>query len=474
MIDCGTNKACFVGYCDPINGCLTVPANGKCDDNDPCTVNDQCNNGQCSGTFESCDDNNPCTADLCFPGVGCNYVSILGACDDNNPCTSGTMCALGQCKGGTTVNCNDNNGCTQDLCDPQKGCVSSMINCDDGNKCTVDLCDVKIGCKHPLVDCGESTSCATVVCSPSVGCVTTPLPCNDNNPCTVDTCVSDVGCTYIQMTGPCDDGDPCTLATTCKNGVCGAGNQALCDDSNPCTVDQCQNGVGCKHTAVDCNDGEPCTVDYCDNTKGCVCVPTSEGKVCDDGNLCSVLTVCKSGQCSDGFLIDCADNDPCTDDLCNPDIGCEHIAVGCSGLCCEESPTVGCGDSECEACVCEEAPLCCEDIWDQNCVELAQSLCGWECGCGGCAPVPGDINDSGITNVVDVQCAIMMALWWMDTGLVPAPTCSLLGQKGADINCDMMINVTDVLLATQMVLGTPLSSDIDFDGDNCPDECLLP
>jgi hypothetical protein len=42
-----------------------------------------------------------------------------------------------------TINCNDNNVCTLDSCDPQSGCSNSPISCDDGNVCTIDSCDAK-------------------------------------------------------------------------------------------------------------------------------------------------------------------------------------------------------------------------------------------------------------------------------------------------------------------------------------------
>lgn len=44
---------CFVGMCDQIQGCLSVPAptGTSCSDGNSCTLNDQCDSGTCEGTL---------------------------------------------------------------------------------------------------------------------------------------------------------------------------------------------------------------------------------------------------------------------------------------------------------------------------------------------------------------------------------------------------------------------------------------
>jgi hypothetical protein len=40
----------------------------------------------------------------------------------------------------------------------------------------------------------------------------------------------------------------------------------VCDDGNPCTIDQCVNGA-CQYTPMNCDDGDPCTEDSCVNSE---------------------------------------------------------------------------------------------------------------------------------------------------------------------------------------------------------------
>ena len=48
------------------------------------------------------------------------------------------------------------------------------------------------------------------------------------------------------------------------------------------------------------------------------------------------------------------------------------------------------------------------------------------------------------------------------------------GESTGDINCDGMINVVDVQLTIMIALGLPISSVMDENGDNVPDNCPLP
>jgi subtilisin-like proprotein convertase family protein len=101
-----------------------------------------------------------------------------------------TTCTTTSC----AVDCNDNNPCTDDSCDPASGCVHTpnASTCNDGNLCTTgDICT------------GGT-------------CVGTPVNCDDGNVCTDDACIAATGlCGHTNNTGPCDDGNPCTTGDTC-------------------------------------------------------------------------------------------------------------------------------------------------------------------------------------------------------------------------------------------------------------------
>ena len=66
-------------------------------------------------------------------------------------------------------NCNDENVCTVDECDPLTGnCTNTPITCDDGNPCTTDSCDVELGCVYTAVpngtSCGDGRECQQGAC----------------------------------------------------------------------------------------------------------------------------------------------------------------------------------------------------------------------------------------------------------------------------------------------------------------------
>lgn len=98
--------------------------------------------------------------------------------------------AAPKCKSG---DCDDGNGCTTDVCDPESGCTHPANNkaCSDGDPCTVQ------------------DSCAATKCSGK------PKPCDDNKPCTADSCDPKAGCQH---------GPDCQLPQVCgaggKKGVC--------------------------------------------------------------------------------------------------------------------------------------------------------------------------------------------------------------------------------------------------------------
>jgi hypothetical protein len=52
--------------------------------------------------------------------------------------------------------------------------------------------------------------------------------------------------------------------------------------------------------------------------------------------------------------------------------------------CCDIGIVPGCLDPVIEACICEIDPYCCENVWDEVCVEMVQSLSCGSCGSGDC------------------------------------------------------------------------------------------
>ncbi len=121
---------CHVAVCNAQNGeCEAVPGNQgqPCTDpNDLCTVNKTCNAGVCLGgqPMDCSQLDQGCLEGVCNVNSGqCTTQPVPngGPCDDLNPCTSGETCQNGNCTGGTAVtqcvggdnccpsNCNANN-----------------------------------------------------------------------------------------------------------------------------------------------------------------------------------------------------------------------------------------------------------------------------------------------------------------------------------------------------------------------------
>ena len=263
----GELSVCMQARCDLFSGlCIAQPRpNGLgCDDTNPCTSNDFCNQGVCSGgVMVACDDENPCTEDICTTDVGCSYTPIEVACEDGDPCTTAEQCKDGACVASKATDCDDANPCTTDACDGMFGCVHQPTpgeSCDDQNACTT------------ASQCTVSGSCEGIA----------NLVCDDQDVCTKDTCDPLLGCQSIQTNAPCNDGDSCTENDSCAQGMC-TGTPLDCNDQDGCTVDECLPETGCAHTAFEgeCDDQDPCTSDdICGAAGLCTGVPVD----CDDGN----------------------------------------------------------------------------------------------------------------------------------------------------------------------------------------------
>jgi len=88
-----------------------------------------------------------------------------------------------------------------------------------------------------------------------------------------------------------------------------------------------------------------------------------------------------------------------------------------------------------------------------------------------CPDILGDLDDSGATDVVDVQCAILTALNLLsDEGF---PGCLNAPTDEADLNCDASWDITDVVLTINGALNQ-WATQLDADGNGCIDSCEEP
>ena len=332
---CSDGNACTDDACDPVNGCIAMANKNSCDDGNSCTSNDKCAGGQCDGGgVISCDDGNPCTNDSCDAVAGCQHGPNFSPCSDGNVCTIADLCQGGLCGPGVPMNCDDGNVCTDDVCDPSGGCVhkNNSAPCSDGTVCTVgDNCQAGNCLAGQAVSCNDGNACTDDSCDPIKGCQikNNSAACNDGSGCTgPDVCNGGV-CT---PKAACDtnaqclpSGDGVNIGCVCKDGF--TGNGFFCQDIDECakTPGLCGNNATCTNTpgsyACSCNgnfaDCNGKVADGCEiDTKGDVNNCNGCGKACGSASEATVACVnsaCAIGSCNAGYL-------DCDNSLAN---GCE-------------------------------------------------------------------------------------------------------------------------------------------------------
>ena len=265
---------------------------------------------------------------------------------------------------------------------------------EDGAPCDApgcQACDTPHCSGSDVVACPlQDTRCPTGDTTPCPLQDSTPCPLQDSTPCPLQ----DSTCSP-QDSVPCPSPDaaPCP---GCDAGLCPGIDAAECPgcpgvDTTVCpgvdTVDcpgcpgadtvECPLCPGCDTTVCpepdvgapeDCPDDDPCTAETWTPEAGCVVIPL-EGFPCDDGDICTIGETCQGGVCDGGATLTCQDENPCTDDTCDPGAGCAFTSNAapcddgdpcttgdaCAGGWCAGSPAATCGDGH--LCLDEE----CED-----------------------------------------------------------------------------------------------------------------
>ena len=223
-----------------------------------------------------CDDENPCTNDSCESLVGCKHTANTDSCDDGDACTTEDHCLNSACVGGAPPNCDDGNACTFDSCIPATGCdhtdaVDGATCGTLGQKCQGGQCQCSVGVVEICGDgtdnnCDGLTDCEDPACNGQA--------CDDHNACTVGDVCGNSTCGGTPKV--CTNTTVTCIATV---GICWpsdgdchfdpAPNGTPCDDADACTEsDQCNNGI-CGGNTISCDDGNSCTTDNCDARTGC-------------------------------------------------------------------------------------------------------------------------------------------------------------------------------------------------------------
>ncbi len=417
-----TYALCHKGTCDAAGACTPEPlTNTACDDQNACTQGDLCDEGKCVGTLKLCDDQNPCTLDECDKASGtCKAVAVDESqaipCDDQNACTEGDLCKGGQCQWTKNVcactkdgDCaDDGNACNGtpaclDLPGGGKGCgpkPGTLVKCDLANDttCSKTACNPASGKCEAVAQvgfaCDDADACTFGdKCNAAGTCKGNAQDCDDQNVCTADSCAAG-SCKNEPTAGACSDGDPCTEGDACQAGAC-KGSPKLCDDGNACTKDFCEAGA-CKASGLSgqacddknactttdacactgnvcsctgkpiapCNDNEACTDDSCDPAIGCKYTPKASGP-CSDGNACTVGDGCQAGKCVAGAPANCTATGACKVADCVPATGCTEKNAT-DGAACDDGNTCT-KDEKCAAGACTGGASICSCTTDANC-----------------------------------------------------------------------------------------------------------
>jgi hypothetical protein len=471
----GSNALCLKSVCDPLSGdCSSAPDHEgiACDDGDGCTIGETCTEGECGGGGPlNCNDGNVCTDDLCDAVAGCQYNPNDNGCQDGSICTVGDACSEGDCLAGKALECDDDNPCTDDTCNPESGCVytpnqgactdnnpctsgdhceagkcvpAQMLDCDDQNPCTDDSCDANLGCIHDQNEapCDDGNECTSKDVCDMGWCLGVQVSCDDGNTCTNDSCDPKGGCQYENNEIFCSDGSVCTSGDQCQGGEC-VGEELDCDDENLCTDDTCGAEFGCLHklNSAACDDGDVCTAN--DHCQGGQCAG-GDGVICNDEIDCTTDSCEAPGGCT--FVpkdLGCNDGNNCTDDVCDPNDGCVHTLNEAP---CEDGNPCTEQDA-CNAGICVGGPQAtCDD--GNVCTE---GSCDGDAGCL-YTPVAGDCDD--------------------DDSCTNNDSCQLGECVGAPLPCDDDVAcTTDQCTAEAGCVSTPVDDFCDDDNVCTTDIC---
>ena len=327
-------------------------SSGPCEDGDPCTLGEKCDQGACVASIDLCacrsDKDCPDDGDLCNGTPFCDKSALPYACrgkpasaivckaSGDTACTKNACVAkTGQCV--ATAIENATFACADGACGWRESPAPSgaIFGCDDGSPCTLgDIC-AKGQCQagadvcacHSDTDCPDDAN----LCNGKPYCDKSkpPWQCK-TNPGSVVACIptSDTACAKavcLPATGTCTSAPVEQVQQACDSAGCswqlappGATAPPLsCSDGNPCT------------------QGEACSNGQCaGGTETCKCKTDLDCAAKEDGNLCNGTLFCNkaSGDCqvNPATQIGCpsGEDTACAKNVCYPKTGaCQPASV---------------------------------------------------------------------------------------------------------------------------------------------------
>lgn len=335
---CADDLPCTTDRCEPDGSCSHEPRSGWCEDGDPCTVADTCDDAVCvAGPPDPCVDNSVCTDDLCTPGLGCLHIANTAECGAENACIEASFCALGSCPPGKAKPCQDNDPCTWDTCDPVSGCelyaVPDPAPCPDGavtahGRCWLALpgdaswTAARITCRQAGMELASianryENDTARAVATTTCGDVAAWIGLSDRGREGNFVWSDDRGARFNNW----NSGEPNNWP-----------GEPSGEDVTELGVDGGWNDLGL--SAV----------------RGCAVCARPLQSSCDDSAPCTTGDLCSDGQCQLGPVDPCDDANACTLDSCTlaaKGSGCQHTAIALP-----DGPTVTCGAGTCAGNTC--------------------------------------------------------------------------------------------------------------------------
>jgi hypothetical protein len=228
----------------------------------------------------------------------------------------------------TNADCDDQNLCTTDVCDPTPGGAGDLFGCTITNNAVP--CDDGLFCN------GDDT-CVNGTCSGHEGdpCIGGGV-CGDNCDEATDSCFDAAGTLCRATNGICDTPETCTGSTgACpaddfEDGTLCRGSNGVCDTAETCSgtsaacpADGFSQGNTCRGSSGVCDVAETCTGQAADcPTDGFV----NEGTACRASNgVCDIIEECTGGSA------ECPADDFEDGTLCRGSAGVCDVAENCSG-----------------------------------------------------------------------------------------------------------------------------------------------
>jgi len=297
-----------------------------------------CGNGNVEGT-EQCDDSNTTSGD------GCSSTCVIEVASCGNGILEGNE------------ECDDNDLTAGDGCDAL--CQFEGLACVP--HATPGIADETIEqcvCGLDPFCCDNSWDeiCVGEVvndCSVNCGDPCNPHPGSGSNEPSATSCV----CAVVPG---CCTGDWTATCVAAATNDCGACEPAVCGDGTVAFPEQCDDGNNT-------------------NNDGCNATCMIENAVCGDNDVEG------AEECDDGNT---AANDGC------------NATCQFEGFACVSHDTPGIADEAVETCVCALDSFCCNNSWDNICVNEAQNDCGVVCGDPCTVHANPGSNDTAITDCV--------------------------------------------------------------------------